>query len=215
MSKLLTTCSKEDYHKCKMLEKSLKKYGWDFHIILHEWKGFGDKIIVTCEYLKTHPEITHFFYTDAWDSLVFDTMESTLNKIKDKDIILLSAEKNCYPHPSKAILYPETKSPFKYVNGGGWFCNSSIFCAMVDKYPLTSIDVDQVWLTDLYLNEPEIVRLDTECEVFQTIAFCAEDEFNLDSFSGKAWIRNKGTDTFPTFFHGNGHTPMNKLNELI
>jgi len=215
MIKLLTTCSKEDYHKCKMLEKSLEKYGWDFHIILHEWKGFGDKIIKTYEYIKTHPEITHFFYTDAWDSLVFDTMEATLNKIKDKDIILLSAEKNCYPHQSKSILYPETKSPFKYVNGGGWFCNSSIFCAMIDKHPLTSIDVDQVWLTDLYLDEPEIVRLDTGCEVFQTIAFCDEDEFNLDSFSGKVWIRNKGTDTFPTFFHGNGHTPMNKFNELI
>lgn len=215
--KLLTTCSTPDLHKCEKLEISLKKHGWDYEIIQHTWKGFGDKLLETYSYLKRHPDITHFFYTDAWDTIVTKTMADTLLKIKDFDKILLSAERGCYPHPEKATLYPDSGSPFNYVNGGGWFCNASIFCALIETYPLTPEVVDQVWLTDLFLNNPDTVQLDTTCEVFQTIAFCPEDNFKIH---GRYWgvptdnvVRNTLTNTYPTFLHGNGHTPMTRFYE--
>jgi len=69
---LITTAS--DINKTLTLQRSLKKYGWDYHIITHEWQGFGDKILKTYEYLKANPSITHFFYSDSYDSIVTKSM---------------------------------------------------------------------------------------------------------------------------------------------
>ena len=45
--KLITTCS--DISKTSILQQSLKKHKWDYHIIEHTWRGFGDKILKTYE----------------------------------------------------------------------------------------------------------------------------------------------------------------------
>jgi hypothetical protein len=216
--KLITTGS--DASKTKLLERSLIKHGWDYHFIIHTWKGFGDKILETYNYLKANPDITHFFYSDSYDTLVTGTMEEALSRIVNKEIILMSAERACYPHPDKAKLYPDSSSPFKYVNGGGWFCSSAIFKKAVETNPLTIETNDQVWFTDLYLNHSEYTHLDYWCKVFQTIAFCPDDNFIITDK-----VENTATKSFPIFIHGNGHTPldkfytllktdMNKLNEL-
>lgn len=224
--KLITTAS--DYSKTAMLRKSLEKFGWDYHIIVHPWRGFGDKILQTYEYLKANPEITHFFYSDSYDTIVLNTMEEALSKIEDKDCILMSAEMNCYPHPEKAALYPEHKSPFKFINGGGWFCNATVFKLAVESNPLTVETVDQVWFTDLFLNHPEYVKLDYNCEVFQTTAFVGDEDFSIEisQFLGNRdlpdicgrkyfFIKNNVTGSIPTFWHGNGHTNMEKFYKLL
>lgn len=223
--KLITTCS--DISKTAILQKSLRKHNWDYHIIEHTWRGFGDKILKTYEYLKANPDITHFFYSDSYDTLATDTMEVALSRIKDKTKILMSAERGCYPHPEKEKRYPKHESPFHFVNGGGWFCPSDVFIKAVDTNPLTYETVDQVWFTDLFLNHPEYVNLDYNCEVFQTIAFCPDSDFEFFNF-GNTWNKptssefknargftNTVTDTSPIFVHGNGHTPLTKFLHLI
>ena len=210
--KLITTAS--DISKTDMLQKSLKKYGWDYEILVHKWEGFGDKILKTYQYLKNNPDINYFFYSDSYDTIVLDTMENTLNKIKDKDCILMSAERGCYPHPEKESLYPKHDSPWHFVNGGGWFCNSEIFKKAVETNPLQSYDVDQVWFTDLFLNHPEYVNLDYECDVFQTIAFCPKSDFTIVT-DPVQFVQNMITGSQPTLIHGNGHTPMTEYYKLI
>ena len=210
--KLITTAS--DYSKTEMLRKSLDKYEWPYHIIVHEWNGFMGKISETYNYLMQNPDITHFFYSDSYDTIVLDTMENTIKKIKDFDCIIMSAERACYPHPEKAVLYPECESPFKYVNGGGWFCNAEVFKIAVRTNNLALLN-DQVFFTDLYLNHPEYVKLDYNCEVFQTIAFCPDDNFRIWEMNDFDIVHNTVTKTYPTFFHGNGHTPMTEFYKLI
>jgi hypothetical protein len=202
--KLITTAS--NYAKTENLRKSLLKYGWEYHIIIHEWKGFGGKILETYKYLKNNPDINYFFYSDSYDTLAFQTMEFALSQIEDKDCILMSAERACYPHPHKEPLYPKHESPWHFVNGGGWFCNSELFIKAVDDNPLSVDEVDQVWFTDLFLNNPNFVKLDYNCNVFQTIAFCPESD---SEFIGQN-VRNTITNTYPTFIHGNGHTPLDR-----
>lgn len=224
--KLITTAS--DYSRTEMLRKSLDKNGWKYHIIIHEWRGFGDKILKTYEYLKSNPQITHFFYSDSYDTVAVKTMENTLNNIDDYSCILLSAEKNCYPHKEKEILYPQNKSDWKYVNGGGWFCNTDIFIKAVESNPLKVETVDQVWFTDLFLNNQNIVKLDYNCKVFQTIAFTNENDFSIiikqylgnrdfSDICGEKIFKliNNIHGTEPTFWHGNGHTCMDKFYKLI
>lgn len=202
--KLITTCS--DITKTELLQQSLKKHGWDYHIITHEWNGFGDKILKTYEYLKANKDITHFFYSDAYDTIVVNTMEYALNLISDTSKLTISSERACYPHPEKAKLYPEHKSPFKYVNGGGWFSDSLTFIKLVEAN-LPTVDLnDQVWFTDIFLNNPNEVILDYNCDVFQTIAFCHESDFNITDI-----VNNTVTKSKPTFIHGNGHTPLDRF----
>jgi hypothetical protein len=201
---LLTTGS--DASKVGILKKSLDNHKWPYHFIIHKWKGFGDKILETYAYLKSHPEITHFFYSDSYDTIVTGTMEEALNLVRDHEKILMSAERACYPHPDKASMYPECDSPFKYVNGGGWFCPAKLFIHAVETNPLTVDTNDQVWFTDLFLDHPEYVNLDTGCTVFQTIAFCPEDNFEITDK-----VANMITQSHPIFIHGNGHTPLNKF----
>ena len=205
---LITTAS--DINKTLTLQRSLKKYGWDYHIITHEWQGFGDKILKTYEYLKANPSITHFFYSDSYDSIVTKSMNEAFISIKDYDCILMSAERGCYPHPDKEKLYPKHESPFHFVNGGGWFCNAEVFKRAVQSNPLTVNTVDQVWFTNLFLNNPEYVKLDYECNTFQTVAFCPDSDFIIGNT-----IYNTITNSFPAFIHGNGHTPIDKFLTIL
>ncbi len=202
--KLITTCS--DISKTEVLQRSLKKHGWDYHIIEHEWRGFGDKILKTYEYLKANPYITHFFYSDAYDTIVVNTMEYALTCIQNMDGIIISGERGCYPHPDKESLYPKNDSPWHFVNGGGWFCHAKTFIELVDANPLTCDTVDQVWFTDLFLNNPKLVEIDYQCEVFQTVGFCPETDFDI-----KIYVTNNLTRSWPTFIHGNGHTPLDRF----
>lgn len=205
---LLSTTS--DISKCYQLRRSLIYYGWDFHFIQHEWRGFGSKIIETYNYLKAHQDITHFFYSDAWDTFALGSMEEALSKIKDKEIILFSAERACYPHGEKAPLYPENKSPWKYLNGGGWFASSELFCKMVEAAPCEYSTVDQVYFTDRFLEGTHGIQLDYECSLFQTIAFCPDTDFEYYNR-----MLNSVTKKRPLLFHGNGHTPMQHLYDLL
>lgn len=209
MIKFITTAS--EAVRCDMLARSLQKQGWDHHFIIHPWLGFGCKIIETYKYLKANPDITHFFYSDAYDSVVLGTMEEALSKIPNKDIILQSAERACYPHPEKEALYPKHDSHWRFVNGGGWFASSDLFCRMVDKVPIQTHEVDQVYFTDRLIEGTHGMVLDYNCDIFQTIAHCPESDFLTEV--GR--ITNTVTGTKPLFFHGNGHTPMTEIYKLI
>ena len=96
MLKVITTTNNRD--KCSHLEASLKKYGYDYEIIVHDWYGFLSKIHETYKYVKLLEGYTHFLYTDAWDTVCFGSQNFEL-----KDEILISAERACYPHPELAI----------------------------------------------------------------------------------------------------------------
>jgi hypothetical protein len=209
MIKLITTAS--DIAKTEMLQNSLKKYGWDYEILVHRWEGFGDKILKTYQYLKNNPDIEYFFFTDAYDSMVVDTMENTLNKIEDKECILLSAELGCWPDINKENSYPKQDSKWRFVNSGGYFANVEIFKTLVENNKVFIETDDQRYFTDLFLSNPSQVKLDYNCQVFQSIAFCPDDNFQIID----DYICNTVTKTKPTLIHGNGRTPMNRYYELI
>jgi hypothetical protein len=204
--KLITTAS--DYAKTDKLRESLERHGWDYHIIEHGWRGFGDKILKTYEYLKDS-DVTHFFYSDSYDTYVLAPMAEAIQKLKGRDM-LWSSEKACYPHAQLAEMYPDNPSPWKYLNGGGWFASKESFMRMVEDEMPSYFTVDQVYFTNQLLTRKNIT-LDYDCEIFQTIAFCDFDkEFTVE----RGRVYNNFTKQYPIFFHGNGHTPLNKIYEL-
>lgn len=206
MFKLITTAS--DVPPTQTLVKSLLLNGWDYELLIHDWVGFGDKILKTYSYLKNNPHINYFIYCDAYDVIAIDSMANTLKRIRNKDKIIVSAERNCWPDPDRAINYPETKSPWKYVNSGCYFGNAEMFKKMVEENPIQQHTDDQRWFTDQFLKG--LVELDSNCNIFQSIAFGQESDFEL---KGNKLI-NTITKTKPVFIHGNGRTDMSRWKHL-
>lgn len=203
MIKIIT--STDNREKCFNLERSLNHFGHDYHIIVHHWDGFLSKLFETYKFLKSLDGYTHFLYTDAWDTFCLK------KDIEVPDGLLISAERACYPHPEKSVLYPDNPSPWKYVNGGGWCGEIAAFIKMFEaNKPSTELN-DQVYLTDEFLKKRDWINLDYNCEIFQTIAFCPESDFEIEGER----VRNTVTNTYPAFFHGNGHTPMDWVYKVL
>jgi hypothetical protein len=226
--KTITTCSNRA--KCHELERSLQHFDYDYHIIEHPWTGFLSKLHETHKYLKmlaTETTYTHFLYTDAWDTFALASEQALYERMPNG--LMLSAERACYPHPEKAPLYPPNPSPWKYVNGGGWAGEITAFLSIYEQNPPKTELNDQVYLTDRFLalcippspqgegrdeGERPVVKLDYDCTIFQTIAFCPETDFEVRN-DAQGIIKNTVTGNYPIFFHGNGHTPMPHIYKLL
>lgn len=131
------------------------------------------------------------------------------------DVFIISAEKNCYPDPVKAPLYPVIITPWCYVNGGNWCADIDLAIAFFQTNGLHNMPADangQRELTDAYINSYRRqfpVKLDQTCEYFQTTAFETFGDFALAE-DGKGLI-NLVTGTTPSVVHGNGRTDMTPI----
>lgn len=194
-----------------MLKKSLEKFGWDWEVCGTEYNAFGSKMVNAYNYAK-QTDCTHLFIVDAYDVVTLGTMEEALSKITNKEVILFNAERNAWPYEQWAMLYPQVKSSWKYLNGGMAFVSVPLFIKMFEENPITHHDNDQVNLAATFLTRNRYnMRLDNDCEVFQTLCGTNWDEFHI----GIGRICNKHTNTLPVLVHGNGLHPMDKIWELV
>jgi len=199
--KVVTTCDNPGHPGYLRLKASLDKHGYDHECIVHPF-SFGHQLPVIRDWCKRYTgDATHILYTDAYDTIAF----AGEDKIIMPDCkMFISTEKNCYPHPERAKDYPESPTMWKYVNGGGWLVEIKYFIELCEKENLNDQSHDQVWLMEAFLNNQDNIMLDNNCEVFQTIAFSYPHEWDAD-------LKNIATNTYPIFFHGNGHTDMSWL----
>jgi hemin uptake protein HemP len=206
--KVITTADKEapGYHK---LKSSLDLFGYDHELIIaHHEFGYQYKVLQNyCNNYKG--DATHFLYTDAYDTLTLSDQHEVMEKFTSLNCkMLISAEKNCFPNFEDAHLYPETGTPWKYVNGGGCMFEIDFFKELCKNNPL---DYDPIWLMKMYFKYEEI-KLDSDCQIFQTIAFSHQHEWELGTDKR---LVNIGTQTKPIFFHGNGRTDMNWIYKIL
>lgn len=210
--KLIATASDRSHPGLFQFERSLKKFGWDYEILYTDYQAFGTKMVNAYNYAKT-TDCTHLFITDSYDVIALGAMQEALDKIPNKDVILFNAERNAWPYEQWAMLYPECKSSFKYLNGGAAFVEVERFIRMFEENSITSSDNDQVCLAKTLITKSYMydMKLDTNCEVFQTL--CGTNWSDFEFNNGR--ITNKETGTTPCFAHGNGLHPMNKIIELL
>lgn len=217
---VVTTCDNLNNERYLKLKVSLERFGYQFECVFHPFT-FGTQLNVIRRWAECYTgDATHMLYTDAFDTLALGGPEEVMSKFGVEKFyvgykqpkMLISAEKNCYPHPERADRYPDPGTPWRFVNGGGWIAEIEYFKYLCGKENLNPGSHDQVWLMDAYLNNRKEIKLDTQCEIFQTIAFSYRDE----------WCRfepgrllNKFTDTKPVFFHGNGHTEMDWVYKIL
>lgn len=167
-----------------------------------------------------------FVYADAADS--FCQRKFTV----PTDHILYSTEKACYPHEEIAKQYRPVKSPWKYLNGGGYGGPLKLIIEFFERYGLDKLPSDSNGQHEqmiAYLQAEKDgfpIKLDTDCETFQTMAFADPIEFEVvTTFGGMnehvfggdpppKYLKNKITKTVPAILHFNGLTDMSILKEL-
>lgn len=153
----------------------------------------------------------NFLYADYADSFV----QREITNIP-KDHILYSTEKACYPQTSYAKLHPETDSPWRYLNGGGVCGPIKLMIEYYERYGLCNVGSinGQQYLQERFFQAVKDgfpVKLDTECEIFQTLAFADESEFQWGENGERQALMNMVTGTIPCVLHGNGLTEMKHI----
>lgn len=204
--KLLTVTNAPQY--AEVLIRSAKLHGWDLEVINCEWKGFGTKLIETYNYLKSHPEVEHFIFCDAFDVVILGKAEELITMSAFE--MVLSAEKGLWPPILQPFrdTYTDYGSLFRYPNSGLYYAKSKYFKWLYEKYkPFYEID-DQYWMNMCYILEHD-VHYDYEQMFFNSHSFIDEGEYGYDN--GR--IQILGNE--PVFVHSNGKTEDPRLDELI
>ena len=188
------TVATADTPQLQALIRSAKRHGMDLTVLgLGEnWQGFGMKVILTREYLKTLTGYTHFIFVDAYDTLFLKPVTEV------PDYILFSAEKGCWPDADKASEYPGISSQWKYLNSGTYSAPIDDYLFYTDNYPIVMADDDQRYFTNMFLKEKDIF-INDNCTLFQSYAFAAEGDFSITDV-----LTNNITGTQPAIIHFNG-----------
>lgn len=214
--KIISVISDRDNEGHRQLIRSLKHYGYDYTAMIHPF-SFGGQMQYVYEYAKNN--WGWFLYTDGWDTFALAGPDEVISKLPEGVSMLISAEKNCYPHAEKSVRYPACETEWKYVNGGGFMADCAYFAKVYeDSHDATYNDQD--WLTEVFLAGK--AALDTRCEIFQTIAFEGQEDFTRmivpskeEPWKNSLRMRNNKTRSLPIFIHGNAHTPMEKIYKLL
>lgn len=202
----------------KQTVDSFERHGYEVAVNSNPFTGNGQVLrdLLAC-YKRAVTGHELFTYTDGADTFCQRKFEIP------NDHILYSTEKACYPHPEIAKQYKPTKSKWKYLNGGGYGGPLKLIIEFMERYGLDQLPNEangQHEQMVAYLAaeaEGFPIKLDTKCQVFQTMAFADPEEFEVVNVSmdRQSHLRNKITKTIPAILHFNGLTNMDILKELI
>lgn len=223
--KLLTCVSTMDHEGIHKLKYSLDFFNYDYEIMVDPniswaWGGYTNFYNWCKEQENKEDGYTHFVYTDGFDTLALGPMSEIIEKYKDTDCFVYSTEKACYPISEWATEYPtvEPYQRWRYINGGQFITPVKKF---IEMYGQIDLNVNsQQWGAAKYLwdNEDKKVKLDINCEIFQSVAFIAEDDFSImdgEEEIGKRRLYNNFTQSTGVIAHGNGHSEMQFVYDLM
>ncbi len=193
----------------KWLKVSARKHAIETKIISSWLKipNLEKKITYQYKFVSKLEDRDIVLFTDSYDVLI----------VKDKNIILeafhrlnstavFSAEKICWPDYHKESFFSGCNSPWRYLNSGGWIGVAKnmkeILSTAMELYNSSKkkSGTDQRIYTDIYLSNLYMIKLDTNCNIFQSL-WGSEDDI---IFNNGEWI-NKVTNTTPCIMHANGN----------
>ena len=200
----IVTLASPGYHPgLARLEHSAQVHGWPLTVIRAPWRGWGTKVHAVADYARGI-EADVIFYIDGYDSIFVKQYPGNI-WINKPDFGYYSTEKNCWPDTSLAQQYMvDHQSPWRFLNAGQWAIPRKMFLQMVDENPIRFSDDDQLWHTHRFLSGKYNLKLDSGCEIFQSVAFHTPGEFA----DRKGQFVNLMTGTMPFVLHGNGNTDM-------
>jgi len=191
------------------LEASCKHFGAKCVLLgtNTKWEGLEAKVTLLREGLSGLPDDALIFFLDGYDSFLNRSLEQLASVFETfKHPLIFSAEKNPFPDPSYATRSPRTQSRWKYLNSGGFMGRAGHLRSLLSAHSFSIVPSefrgnDQSYWNEVFLQSPGSIKLDTECQIFQTLSYTS---FSSEvAFNGKEW-RNLVTGTVPFQIHFNG-----------
>lgn len=210
---VLVTVATEYNDAVKRYVQTANKYGFNPIILAlnEEWNGGnmiegiggGQKVNMLRKYLKTLKEKKIVIFTDSYDVIVNDNINTFIDKYQEfyNNKIVFGAECSCWPDEELKTYYPKVEVINKYLNSGNFVGWSDELLKIMD-IDIEDSDDDQLYYTMKFLyslqNEKNIC-LDYDCKLF--LCLNSQFEFNID-YNKSCIIKNNNER--PNFIHGNG-----------
>lgn len=199
----------EAERKAKYLIDTAKCFDINFEFvgIGHEYTGFKNRLYLLQDYLKKIDSNEIVLIMDGYDTLfcnkIFEAEKIFLEK---KTKIFISAEKIfTYQYGTHRDKYDIINSPYRYVNAGTYMGYNEYIQKMINSMLVcpSGATIDQglmgIWVYENFENE-ELVKLDTNCEIFWVASGDWHDMKNLDT------VYNINTKTYPIIVHNTGNS---------
>ena len=196
-----------DRLKCVQLNTSARRHGIEVKNLGTnvEWKGTdmsgpggGMKANLLRDYVNTLPDNDVVLFTDAYDVFYADDLETITERYLDFNTkAVFSAELYCYPDDSIANEFPESHTPYRYLNSGTFIAQVGELKKMFASSTVADDGDDQLYYQKLLLSNEFDMTLDYEGYIFQT----HEDATGINS-SGQLF--NPITNCCACIYHGNG-----------
>ena len=189
---------------CKTLGLRQKWEGLD----MTKGPGGGHKVNMFKKYLKSLENINEnsiIMFTDSYDVIINSNVDEIIEKfLKFKCKLLFSGEIFCWPDKGLKNKYPETNSYFKYLNSGGFIGYTKYIKRIIMNSNIENYHDDQLFYTLEFLNNNsnKDIKLDYNCEIFQTLSGLSQSILELKL--NKSRIYNSLTSSNPCIIHGNG-----------
>lgn len=221
---LLVTVATDYNDAVKRYVQTANKYGFNPIILAldEEWNGGnmiegiggGQKVNMLRKYLKTLKERKIVIFTDSYDVIVNDNINTFIDKYEEfyKNKIVFGTECSCWPDEELKEYYPEVEHDNKYLNSGNFVGWSDQILKIMD-IDIEDSDDDQLYYTMKFLyslqNEKNIC-LDYDCKLF----LCLNSQYSFKINYDKSCII-KNNNERPNFIHGNGPLSVKRrLNRL-
>ncbi len=175
------------------------------NLCTHKWTGdFRDKVRAVRAFASSKPDDDIVCFVDAYDVVL--VREDILDRLAafcqslDPNTVVVSAETNCFPWAHVRDLYPFAKSPYRFLNSGGYVGRAKAVAQVLNDPAIAEAPCDQGFLTYLYLRGDSGLRLDMTCDVFQSMYGVPWS--HIEIHNGRAV--NIYTNTEPVMLHFNG-----------
>ena len=169
------------------------------------------KLVHGLECVRSLPsDVTHVMHVDTSDSLFLAGPEEILEKFElSHRWILIQGEKNCYPEKALESEYPPARTPWHFVNSGGWIARRDKAEVGMAKAAERATYCDQLCWSKQYLSQSHKhadcvpawpLDVDENCQIFQSMYLQQKSEFRLEN--GR--LENLVTGGRPCVLHWNG-----------
>lgn len=180
-----------------------------------EYKGLISKPKLLLKYLKSkNTKSKYLVFADCWDLIFLKSMEEIVEMYKAFNTeIVFNAERNLFPRGDLINLYPETGTPFRFLNSGFFVGVTESVVTFLEAMNLDKIpddyrkpdgswhhENDQAYFLELFTKNVVNSKLDSNCVIAQTLHGEEEKDFCFDE---KGW-KNLITQTYPVVWHANG-----------
>ena len=196
--------------------------GWD-----EEWIGYGKKLIVIRDYLKSLDREEIVIVVDPFDVVFLCGIDEIEYKFNKTSSLLLCGALNLgrlagfiynYEFNKTGKKLPVTSTNYNHLNTGTWISRAGyaqfIIDELIEKYNMTDISMDQQLLTGIYIENLYNVDIDWKCDIFHNLLF---KDFvtrranlkDLEFYDSR--VINTASGSRPCIIHASGNTNMREL----